>query len=886
MDEILLLGLMAVGAVVLGVIGFFISVSLLRRIRELEKGLAEAMSRLERFRSGDPEPTPATKPAAALKSPPPTKTAPVPEGKSPVVSDAPAPPPVPPAPVVPAGPGFFERTFENFKANWVVWTGALSLALGGVFFVQYGLERGILGPQARVAAALGFGAALLAAAEWLRRREAAHTTNWFTADTALAAGGIASLFAGTISAHVLYDLTSGITAFVSMALVAWFALGAGILYGPVLAVIGLLGAFVTPALVESNTASPVLYAYFAVVLAASLAVERYQKWIWLSALAVAAALVWSVLLFSAMPNEPWFAPYLVLVMVLTLSVPAFGVPPKWHDTQMLGIKSLTRVSRHYPTVLTIFTGSAVAVLLMLMAADTVFSYQTSALALLALLAASVLALHRCQNLDQLAPIFGAALIGAMLAFSHLSFRSSETLAPYFSFTTTITALGIVTLLVGAIWRAERSCRPMFWVYLAASAPVVGIGVLWLDWNEVVALPARHWLTGTGVAVAVQAGYAAYFHRIRDRLPDASDAFTASAILLLLAMAAAYMTGWQLTTAIAALALVAVAAECRFDFGHTGRLATALVALTTGRLVILPGLPWALDAGVSELVQLFVVSIALLAAGAWITLRADRKVNQLVFETAAVSLAGVFLCILIARFLDTKIAQNLISVALYGVIWGLLGIAQLIRARQKDAMQWLRVWIGRIYGAAFALTVLVNLTALNPLLTGTIKGPLVFDTLAFAYLLPAALAFAMMRLREIGVHVPKIARITIPLVLVALYVGLEIRRFWQGDVLSMRRVVPEELYSYTVVMLLVTVGLIGMALARGSAPLRKLGLVFVGVTAAKVFLWDMAGLAGLARATSFVALGLILAGIAWLYQRYGLAATPEPQSTSEEDAPRD
>ncbi|MCP5088577.1 MAG: DUF2339 domain-containing protein [Rhodobacteraceae bacterium] len=898
MGGLVLLGLLVVGAIILGAIGFFIALGNSRKIRGLEEKLARAT--LNVAETGPlTDPAAASKAAfkaqAALKTPAKTKTSTkdIAEEKTPVVSDGPVSdspaepekpegftPQPPPKPPTPAGPGAIARGIENFKANWVIWIGALSLALGGLFFVQYGLEQGILGPKARVACAIGLGIALMAAAEWLRRHEVERTSSWFTADTALAAGGIASLFAAAISAHMLYGLTSGVTAFVSMALVAWFALGAGILFGPVLAVIGLLGAFVTPFLVDSESASPLMYAYFALVLSASLAVERYQKWIWLSSIAVTASLVWAVLLFVSMPNEPWFAPYLGAVMGLTLLVPAFGFPPKWSETRMLGFKTLAKLSQHYPTILTVLTGGAIATLLMLMAVDTVFSYQTSALALLVFLAVSVLALHRCQNLDQLAPMFGSALIGSMIAFSHLTFRPSSSLLPHFGFTATLTALGIIVLLVGAIWRAERSVRPMFWIYLAAGAPVVGIGVLWLDWNEVVSLPARYWIMGTGVAIAVQIGHAVFFHRIRDRLPNASDAFATSAILLMLCMAAAYMTGWQLTVAIAALALLATATECRFDFGHTGRLAKALVALTTGRLVLVPGLPWALDAGSAELFQVFAFSVALLATGAWITLRAGRMVNQLVFETAAISLAGVFLCVLIARALDTKFEQNLMSMALYGAIWGLLAGAQLIRARIDDRFQKLRVLIGYVYGGAFALAVLASITVFNPLLTGTVKGPFLLDTLAFAYLLPAVLGYALMRLPQVSSIIPQIVRIVAPLALIALYVGLEIRRFWHGDDLSHHRVISEELYSYTVVMLLITVGLIGFAFVRRSAALRKLGLVFVGITAAKVFLWDMAGLAGLARATSFVALGLILAGIALVYQRYGSSGEPNPESGGE------
>jgi uncharacterized membrane protein len=44
------------------------------------------------------------------------------------------------------------------------------------------------------------------------------------------------------------------------------------------------------------------------------------------------------------------------------------------------------------------------------------------------------------------------------------------------------------------------------------------------------------------------------------------------------------------------------------------------------------------------------------------------------------------------------------------------------------------------------------------------------------------------------------------------------------------------------------------------------MVGVALTVAKVFLVDMAGLAGLVRVASFLGLGLSLAGLAWLNRR--------------------
>ena len=58
-------------------------------------------------------------------------------------------------------------------------------------------------------------------------------------------------------------------------------------------------------------------------------------------------------------------------------------------------------------------------------------------------------------------------------------------------------------------------------------------------------------------------------------------------------------------------------------------------------------------------------------------------------------------------------------------------------------------------------------------------------------------------------------------------------------------------------------LLWLAVQRRSEPLRRLAMVVIGVTVAKVFLWDAAGLSGLVRVLSFACLGLALAGMAWL-----------------------
>ena len=58
----------------------------------------------------------------------------------------------------------------------------------------------------------------------------------------------------------------------------------------------------------------------------------------------------------------------------------------------------------------------------------------------------------------------------------------------------------------------------------------------------------------------------------------------------------------------------------------------------------------------------------------------------------------------------------------------------------------------------------------------------------------------------------------------------------------------------------------MGLVRDMRPLRLGGLALLGVAAVKVFLYDLKELESIYRALSFIALGLLLLGGAFAYQR--------------------
>jgi uncharacterized membrane protein len=173
----------------------------------------------------------------------------------------------------------------------------------------------------------------------------------------------------------------------------------------------------------------------------------------------------------------------------------------------------------------------------------------------------------------------------------------------------------------------------------------------------------------------------------------------------------------------------------------------------------------------------------------------------------------------------------------------------------------------VFGLVSALLYGLAITIANPLDYGNpVTGPLVFDSLMFAFLMPVLpLALIALRFGHLGRGLRAVAGILAAL-FATIYIGLEIRRVWHGRDLSAPGVLEGELYTYTVALLLASVALLFIAFWRRSNLLRQVAVAGVTLTIAKVFLVDMAGLAGLYRVASFLGLGLSLAGLAWIVRK--------------------
>ncbi|MBI5692531.1 MAG: DUF2339 domain-containing protein [Verrucomicrobia bacterium] len=225
-------------------------------------------------------PPPEPVPAAALRRDP-----------EPVLA-APPPPPMEPPPAPPPA-----REPESLRINWeqfmgaklFAWLGGLAGLLAIAFFVKYSFEHDLVPPEARVA--IGFVVALGLVVGGLRIDRVRYAV---TSQT-LIATGIVSLYTVTFACRAVYHFPffGPVPTFLLMVLITTAAFLLAVrLEAQVVAVLGILGGFLTPVLASSGQYNPVgLFGYIALLDAGLIAVALHRRWDYLVPLGATGTLV-------------------------------------------------------------------------------------------------------------------------------------------------------------------------------------------------------------------------------------------------------------------------------------------------------------------------------------------------------------------------------------------------------------------------------------------------------------------------------------------------------------------------------------------------------------------------------------------------------------------
>ena len=333
--------------------------------------------------------------------------------------------------------------------------------------------------------------------------------------------------------------------------------------------------------------------------------------------------------------------------------------------------------------------------------------------------------------------------------------------------------------------------------------------------------------------------------------------------------------------------MAAALDRRFRLPEMAWFIQAGVIALSWRLVVDPGIGWAVNrAALWEVIASYGGATLAMVAGLRLLAGLERRSARVFLESAGAAYAALFANVLLTRWLTGSASDDWIfahwALTLNALPWLILMLVQLYRLQLGGALRWLRWGIAAIAALIGFGGLALAAGPANPLFglsygdAALVWGPPVLDTLFVAYALPGLLLLvAVPRLA----HLPKFLRWALAAAgtaLAALYAVLEIRRLWRGDDLSVPGVTQPELYSYTIALMAVGAALLYQAIARRSGTLRRAAMAVIALTIAKVFLIDASGLSGLTRVFSFLALGLSLAGLAWLNRwAAGRQAPPAP-----------
>ncbi len=870
----------------------------LRRTTRFDNELARLHDRVRVLEAGGrtPSPEPAAAPDAPVReaAPPPPRPEPdQPPSKAPAEEPASwriAEPPT----AQPSQPAAKRQTFEEVVASrWLVWLGSLTIALGGVFLIKYGIENNLLSPPVRVFLGCLLGAGLIAGGEWLRRQPLEREIGSIrptTVPPALTAAGLAIAFASVYAGYALYGLLPPLIVFTALAVIALVALALSLLQGPFIAAMGILGAFAVPLLVETPAPSAAgLFTYVTFVAVSALAVVRYRNWWWLAGLSLLGSVLWD-LVWMGTQWSPGDALPVALHLIATL---ALFAAPRWEalvgdGDGTPGPLDVTALSP--PQALALATGTAVAVLsFVLVRMD---AYGGVSLVAFALIAATLaVAAFRLRGLEGLLAVSAVTAV-LLLATWHVAQIMQVSLRPLsladggyippgpivppelsvFAATAALIAAGFGLAGFAGLWRART---PVLWATVSTAVPLTVLAVC--HWRlRALGIDLAWSVIGLGLAVAATAASSRVArHRERPGMEPALGCYALAVIAALTLAAAITLEKTWLTLALALQLPAAGWVQTRVRIPGLRPVALAIAAAVAVRLVLfhhMPGLPFGAPGSAFWILYGYgLPALAFFLAARWFRKTADDHL-VMILESGTIAIAVALISLEIRHFFGEHGAgfwrYALLEQSLQAIAWLATGFG--LYRRHRISPRPVAIWGATILiGLAAAQVVVLQVGISNPLFSRVDVGSwLLADKLSLAYLAPAA--FALLIHWEAGRQghgqVASWAGIFV-LGLVFVDLTLEVRHLFHGNILAFGPITNAEGYAYSLAWLLYAGALLALGINRRVTALRhaSLGLIFLVI--GKVFLWDMAALTGLYRVGSFLGLGLSLIAVGYLYQRF-------------------
>ena len=455
--------------------------------------------------------------------------------------------------------------------------------------------------------------------------------------------------------------------------------------------------------------------------------------------------------------------------------------------------------------------------------------------------------------EWLAPVAAAAVAAVLLAL--LARRRQVPLA----------ALCWIAALSALVWlMLTPAGEDAEWSRLAGDTLKTDVAHALLRWGTVLvpfaALAAIEWRGDARRMAEALAALLAY-GLLAQVLPGDWLAWTAAL------GAMAVMLAWRERSA-AAWALGAVAAlwalEPLVEWSMTGMLALSGEPMLVAR-----------EIGFADALLRLAPAALAAGAGGW-AMRGSGGSRKRALQVATLALAVVTAHVLFKQLFALHDLEDFRRSGMAErTVWQALltgaGLALLRFAPRERAMGPARALV------ALSLTHFVVFTLLlhNPLLTAQAVGPLPLANwllAAYGVALAGLVTLKRQRPERLAVADPVFDGAT--MALIALFALSALRQVFTGSILTASEMTQTEDLLRSLLGIVLALGFLWWGGRTGKRSWRVGSLVLILLAVFKVFLVDTAGLEGLLRIASFMALGFSLIGIGWVYSRQ-LARRPAP-----------
>ena len=444
------------------------------------------------------------------------------------------------------------------------------------------------------------------------------------------------------------------------------------------------------------------------------------------------------------------------------------------------------------------------------------------------------------------------------------------------------AIGLIGLILLHLGQTAEDSRfePLAWVFAAAGMVTYPFSSLADGVNYPDPVDAVHWASQAAIAAlfAWRAKFAAgqnaaqflapalLYFAVASVVSSQFEPLIGSALLIGTALIGRRLDA-RLSPAMVSSALIIIA----WAMPSLGIWTAGAAASLAGTPMLVTDVPKAIDA----FTQLFISGLAVAAST---IIAADRM--RLTERTVGLSLVGLLATVgvhsLYKQVFAVASSDAFVSLGLAErTIWelGLIGLAVL-------AVQAGRKWIGAILAAAAAgHLALYTLLLHNPLWAAQAVGDWpILNLLLPVYALTIGLTVAAQRRLPADTGQARRAANIAQMALIALFAFSTLRQLFHGTLLVEPGLPVAEDILRSIIAIALAIAFLLWGIARHDRDWRIASLVLMLAAVGKVFLFDASGLEGLARIGSFLALGLSLIGIGWLYARH-LNADRLPRRTA-------